>query len=69
MDDKDKLIKELQERIAITEAQKKLENSNGFPQPYKCEKCGMEVSILYILPVIKRSGLCPMCYHEEHKKV
>lgn len=68
MDDKDKLIKELQERIAITEAQKKLENSNGFPTPYNCDRCGMYVNFIHILPVIKKTGLCPGCYHDRIKE-
>lgn len=51
-----------------TELKEQLEDARKPPedyfQAYKCGKCGMTVSFMFIMPVIKASGLCPNCFHE-----
>lgn len=61
---KDDLIKKLQDQVDASNKEKADGEANGFPPPYHCAKCNMPVKFLHILPSIRKTGLCPRCYHE-----
>jgi hypothetical protein len=56
MDQKDSLIKELQERVEKASAPDR--------SPYMCNKCGQHVKFTFVIAPIRLSGLCPSCFHE-----
>lgn len=53
---KDTLIEELKAR-----AEEAQEHDNT---PYQCNKCGRPVHFNYVMAPIRRSGMCPSCYHD-----
>jgi predicted Zn-ribbon and HTH transcriptional regulator len=38
---------------------------SGHSQPYKCNVCGNRVSYTFIMQCIKKTGMCPSCYHND----
>lgn len=55
--------KELEELKKVHE--KTLEGLNLQNEGYKCYSCGDRVNYNFIMPFIKKSGLCPNCWHEQ----
>lgn len=64
IDKKDKLIKELNDRVNAMQADKKDSESSGNFSSTTCLKCGIKTSMSFTLPAIKASGLCASCYNE-----
>lgn len=63
MDDKDKMIKQLQSKIdALNSEIADASDSQNF-RGYSCAQCGSKVNLSFPLASLKASGLCPNCYH------
>lgn len=46
----------------MSEQKKEIEKEDSWDQPYKCNLCDDRVNYTFILPFIRKSGLCPDCY-------
>lgn len=63
MDDKDKMIKQLQGQVKSLQSEiADVSDSQNF-RGYSCARCGSKVNLSFPIASLKASGLCPNCYH------
>ena len=68
MEDKDKLIKQLQSKVDALESEKAKASEPETFRGYSCAKCGTIVNLSFPMPALLKSQLCPDCFHGTPKK-
>jgi hypothetical protein len=65
MDEQKKKENDLSQQLAKLLSDNAGVEQSGHSAPYKCNVCGLRVAWTFILPFIKKSGMCPDCWHND----